>query len=122
MKNRAVSPWQANWSRAGPAVPGNPSLRGLRTDRRRLLRRGKPQIAGLAVRIHHDCLSVANDPLEQEPAERRLDLLLDGAFQRARPVVRVVAGADQVLERAVGQFQRDVALGQPRPQTAELNL
>src|SRR5262249_30985145 len=58
------------------------------------------------------------DPLRQ----RALDLLLDGALQRPRPIHRIEAGFPQEVARRVIERQLHVALGQALAQVEQLDV
>ena len=70
----------------------------------------------------HDAVLIVDLAGEDLSTERGLELLLQQPLERARAVDRVVAGVREVLERRVGELDLDLALRQPRPQPAELDL
>src|SRR5262249_36531393 len=76
----------------------------------------------LAVVADSHRLAVADLALEQEPGQRRLQLALDGALQRAGAVGRLVPHAHQVLAGGVVQLQGDVPLRQALAEVAELDI
>jgi len=59
---------------------------------------------------------------EDLAAEVGLDLLLEEALQRARTVDGIVAGVGEVLLRAVGELELDLALAEALADTTELDL
>src|ERR1035437_5980358 len=78
------------------------------------------QIAGFGIAVHQHGLAIADAALQQQPAERGFDLLLNGALQRTRAIVRVLARTRQVGPRRFGQLERDAAVRQARAQPAKL--
>src|SRR5262245_44639078 len=94
---------------------GSPGLRPFRLS-------GEFQLAARGVEIDENGLAVADFAFQDAASERRLDLALDRAFERARAVERVIAPAHQMRARRVGQFQADVTFGQALPQPVELYL
>src|SRR5262249_56340777 len=94
---------------------GDSGLRPLRL-------RDELQFASRRVEIDEHGLAVANLALQNAASERRFDLALDRAFERARAVDRVIAGAHQARARRFGQLQADVAFGQAAAQPVELYL
>src|SRR5262249_39249859 len=76
----------------------------------------------LAIITDRDGLAVADLAFEQLPAEGGLQLLLERALQRARPVGRLVADADEVLAGGVGQLQGDLAIREALPQPRQLDV
>src|SRR5260370_42134760 len=52
--------------------------------------RRNPELAAGRLVVHHHRLAVANLALEQEPAERRLNLFLDRPLERPSTVNRVI--------------------------------
>src|SRR5262245_28914748 len=80
------------------------------------------QLATLRVVADPDVLPIADLALEQQPAQRRLQLALDDPLQRAGTVGRVVADPHQVLLRRVLEFEGDPPLRQPLPQPAQLHV
>src|SRR5215510_6471276 len=94
---------------------GAPRLRPLRLN-------GEIQFPALRVEIDENGLAVADFAFQDAASERRFDLALDRAFERSRPVIRIIARADQMSARGVGQLQFDVAVGQALSQPVELYL
>src|SRR6266511_1692996 len=94
---------------------GAPRLQPLRLS-------GEIQLAALLVEIDENGLAVADFAFQDAASERRFDLALDRAFERARAVERVIAHGRQMRARRVGQFQADVTFGQALPQPVELYL
>src|SRR5882672_587017 len=83
---------------------------------------GEIQLAARLEDIDENGLAVTDFAFQDAASERRFDLALDRAFERARAVIRVVARADQMRARGVGQLQFDVAFGQALSQPVELYL
>ena len=70
------------------------------------------QVAGFLVGVDDDVIAVENFAVENLQRKRILDKLLNRTFQRTRAEVRVVTlGEEQVLRR-VGEFQRNLAVGE----------
>ncbi|SPE30427.1 conserved hypothetical protein [Candidatus Sulfopaludibacter sp. SbA6] len=84
--------------------------------------RPKSQVAGFGRGIHRYRLAVMHRALQQQAAQRRFDLFLNGPLQRTRAVMRVVARAHQIGARSIGEFERDVTVRQARPQAPKLDL
>src|SRR5439155_21243354 len=105
--------------------PRDPRLRGwsrLRTRGGVFLRldRRKHQTRGPGVDAYPGAVAdLAGDDLLRGA---RLHLLLDGAAKRARPVDRVIAALGQVLLGAVGEVERQVAVGQAGLEPRELEV
>ena len=60
--------------------------------------------------------------VEDLQRQRVLHQLLDGALQRTRSEVRVVAFGEQQFFGRVGEFERDLALGQQTPQVFQTQV
>src|SRR6516225_972813 len=72
--------------------------------------RVEDQRAPFGVVIDAHRLAVADLAFEQQPAQRRFNLLLYRTLQRPRPIGWVVADLHQVRPRRVGQLQANVPL------------
>src|SRR5262249_13383420 len=72
--------------------------------------------------VHLDRFPIVYRALQQLPAQRRFDLLLQGPLQRPRTIRLIIANPHQVSLGLIGQFQRDVAFLEAPAQTSELNL
>src|SRR5262245_61217913 len=83
---------------------------------------GEDQFTTLVVKINDYVLPITHLALQDSPAERRLDLPLNRAFERSRAVIRVIAGAHQMLFGGAGQLDLDVSLGESMAKSIELNL
>src|SRR5215510_8811600 len=94
---------------------GAPRLRPLRLN-------GEIQFPALRVEIDENGLAVADFAFQDAASERRFDLALDRAFERARAEERVVAHAHQMRARRIGKLQTDVTFGQAPPQPVELDF
>src|SRR5262245_58287512 len=108
MGNETLSPFST-------ATCGGSCLRPLRSS-------GEIQLAASRVEIDENGLAVADFAFQDAASERRFDLALDRAFERARAVERVIAHGRQMRARRVGQLQADVTFGQAPPQPVELYI
>src|SRR6185369_6156453 len=71
--------------------------------------------------IHPHVLPVANFATHQPPRQRRLHFFLDGSLQGPRAKRRIVADPHQILHSRIRQFDADMPLGEPCPQSRQLN-
>src|SRR5436190_6787283 len=69
-------------------------------------------LAGFLVRIDHDVIAVEHLSVEDLQRERILNQLLDGALQRTRSEIRIVALREQQVFGSVGELERDLAIRQ----------
>src|SRR5579864_1341965 len=69
-------------------------------------------LAGFFVSVDHDVIPVENFSIENLQGEGILNQLLDRPLQRTRAEVRIVPLREQQFFRAIGQFERDLALGE----------
>src|SRR5262245_19639645 len=83
---------------------------------------GENQFTTLIVKIYDYILPITHLALQDSPAERRLDLSLNRAFERSCAVIRVITRVHQVLFGGAGQLELNVALGESMAKSIELNL
>src|SRR5215468_9805493 len=93
--------------------PGDSGLRPLRLS-------DELKFAALPVEINEHGLAVADLAFQDSASERRFDLVLDRSFERARAIVRIEAGANQMRARGVCQLETDVTFCQALSEPVEL--
>src|SRR5271169_2485457 len=101
------------------------SLRLWERGKNRLGRRGEllaMELKAARTGVDNHFGAVADLAGQQLAAQRGFQLTLDHPPQRTRAVNRIVAAFGEVVARLVGQIELDLALAQPLPQLAELDI
>src|SRR2546425_5687538 len=83
---------------------------------------GELQFTSIGIVIDDDRLSIPDFALQDEPAERSFDFLLDRALQRTRAIVGIVSDAHEMSLCRVRKFDPNVAFIEPPAQMLELDV
>src|SRR6267143_2958070 len=83
---------------------------------------GELQFTSIEIVIDDDRLSIPDFALQDEPAERSFDFLLDRALQRTRAIVGIVSDAHEMSLGRVRKFNPNVAFIEAPAQVLELDV
>jgi hypothetical protein len=82
----------------------------------------KGQFAFRRVVIDDHLFAIVHRAPDDQPPEARLDLLLNGPFERARAIYRIVAGLHQMRPRGVGQGKLNMTVGKALAEARQLDF